>query len=85
MSCVIEVSHSSLDHDRTEKVISYANSGIKQYIIINLVDGVVEEHTQPEIGKGRYGRIITLKPGETMQFSLPDGGIWPILVERLLP
>ena len=40
--CVCEVSDSSLDYDRTTKQRLYATAGIPQYLIVNLVDRVIE-------------------------------------------
>src|SRR6266566_632437 len=45
--CVIEVAEATLENDRTNKLRVYAGSGIRQYIIINLVERVVEIYTQP--------------------------------------
>ena len=42
LTCVIEVSDSSLRWCRTTKLRIYAGSGIARYIIINLPDRVVE-------------------------------------------
>ena len=39
---LIEISESSLEHDRTTKLRIYAAAGIPQYIILNLVDRRVE-------------------------------------------
>jgi hypothetical protein len=85
ISCVIEVADSSLADDRRVKLAIYADSGIEQYLIINLVEMVVEAYTQPEVGARRYGQAQTLKPGETVKLSLPKGQSLPLPVERLLP
>lgn len=44
---VIEVSDSSLGHDRKEKAGLYAASGIEDYWIVNLVDRRLERSTRP--------------------------------------
>jgi len=57
LTCVIGASNSSLADDRDRKQRIYARAGIPQYLIINLVDGVVEEYTEPDPRSGRYFRV----------------------------
>lgn len=45
---IIEVSESSLAYDRGDKAAMYAEAGIADYWIINLRDGVVEVHRDPQ-------------------------------------
>lgn len=52
--CVIEVSDSSLVRDRTSKLRIYAAAGIRQYVIVNLIDRVVEVYSSPVPAEGRY-------------------------------
>jgi len=61
VSCVIEVSSSSLERDRTTKQRIYAAAGIAQYVIVNLVDRRVEVYEEPDSGPGTYGatRVAT--------------------------
>ncbi len=47
-SLVVEVSDSSLEYDRTRKARIYAQAGIAEYWIVNLVDGALEVHRSPE-------------------------------------
>ncbi len=44
---VIEVSHTSLAFDRVTKARRYAQHGVPEYWIVNLVDGVIEVHREP--------------------------------------
>jgi Uma2 family endonuclease len=44
---VVEVSTSSLHHDRTDKARIYARASIPVYWIVNVIDKVVEVYTQP--------------------------------------
>lgn len=44
---VIEIADSSLERDRTVKKTIYANAGIPEYWIVNLVDFQIEIHTNP--------------------------------------
>ncbi len=69
---VVEVSDSTLAHDRTRKAAIYAAAGIAGYWIVNLVDSVVEVHRQPLRDEtsswgGRYAEISTLRRGDTVR------------------
>ncbi len=85
VACVIEVADSSLRDDRTSKQRVYANSGIPQYVIINLPDRVVEVYTQPLVGKDRYGQSVTLGPSQTVALRAARGRELKVAVRRLLP
>ncbi len=67
----VEVADSSLRKDRHVKGPLYAAAGIPEYWIVNLVDGVVEVHTDPLAD--RYGAIRTARRGETITLTVfPD-------------
>lgn len=83
--CVIDVADSSLQHDRTVKLRVYADSGIPQYMIINLVEKVVEVYSQPLRGRGRYGQSITLRAGQSIALCAGASRALKIPVRRLLP
>lgn len=83
--CAIEVADSSLNHDRTTKQRIYAEAGIGQFVLLNLVDGILELRTNPLPGEGRYGNIITLNPDQTLSLVLADGATLQIPARRLLP
>jgi hypothetical protein len=86
--CVIEVADSSLHRDRTTKLRIYAASGIRQYLIINLPDCLIERHSGPIAGHGRtarYGKVELLKPGQTIELPAPCGNGLKIAVRRLIP
>ncbi|MBI5366668.1 MAG: Uma2 family endonuclease [Planctomycetes bacterium] len=51
---MIEVADSSLGHDRSKKLEVYARAGIRQYVIVNLVDTQLEVFEQPVPGEGKY-------------------------------
>lgn len=57
---VIEVADSSLQRDRTEKLALYASAQIPQYIIVNLVDGLVEIYQEPKPDAQLYTRSVTV-------------------------
>ena len=44
---IVEVSKSSLPKDRGTKARLYAEAGVSEYWVVNLVDGLVEVHTAP--------------------------------------
>lgn len=49
---VVEVSDTTLGLDRGRKGALYARAGIAEYWIVNLVDGVLETHRDPDSGSG---------------------------------
>lgn len=59
---VIEVAVSSVRADRLVMAPIYAAAGVPEYWIVNLVDRVVERHTEPS-GE-RYARIEPLRAGQ---------------------
>ena len=83
--CVFEVSDSSLHQDGTTKQRIYAEAEIPQYVLINLVDRVVEVRTNPSPAEGRYAATTTLKKGQTFTIHMPDGADLIATVENLLP
>lgn len=83
--CVIEVADSSLNHDRTTKQRIYAESGITRFIIINLIDRVIEIYKNPDGEAGRYASVETLKPGETLDLPTTGAVFIDVAVSKLLP
>lgn len=61
---VIEVSDSSLQHDRQTKSSLYSQAGIQEYWLVDLIARQVEVRTQP--GESGYGRIETYRSGESI-------------------
>jgi Uma2 family endonuclease len=61
---VVEVSDTSLEHDRTRKARVYAKAGTQEFWIVNLVEGALEVHRDP--GEGGYRSISRLRSGETV-------------------
>lgn len=62
---LIEVADSSLEYDRTEKLSLYAEAGVCEYWIANLIDECVEVHRDPQ-PNGTYADERVLKLGETL-------------------
>ena len=83
--CVFEASARSLTYDRTTKLAKYAEAGIAQYIIINLIDKKVEVYEGPVKDEEKYkekkvfaaGQLIPLYVGKSKRLEIP--------VESLLP
>lgn len=66
---LIEVADSSLDFDRVDKLALYAEAGIAEYWIVNLIDECIEVHRQPK-SDGTYGERQILSAGETIHSVL---------------
>jgi Uma2 family endonuclease len=78
---IVEIAQSSLPLDRTTKAALYAECGVPEYWIVNLVDGLVEVHS--EIASGAYTRITPCRRGERIRvLAFPEV---EVLVEDVLP
>jgi Uma2 family endonuclease len=55
---VVEIAQSSLAKDRGPKARLYAESGVDEYWIVNLVDRCIEVHTEPQDGVYRTSRRV---------------------------
>jgi Uma2 family endonuclease len=68
---IIEVSDSSLEYDRQVKARLYAQAGILDYVIVNLVDDQVELHRDPT--PEGYQTIEIARRGDTIRLvAFPD-------------
>lgn len=70
---VIEVSDRSLVRDRGIKLRSYARAGIREYWIVNMVDGFVEVYSLPSGPDGKpsgYAKQQILGPGEFVPLTI---------------
>jgi len=68
---VVEVAGSSLHKDRGVKAALYAESRVPEYWIVNVVDKVIEVHTDPH--GASYGSVRILGNGEAIRLSsFPD-------------
>jgi len=85
LPCVIEVADSSLQYDRLTKKRIYARAGIAQYVLINLIDRVVEVSESPVAGQDRYAHEFVRNPGEIVRFSTGEGRALEVEVCRLFP
>ncbi len=81
---VVEVSHSTLEFDRTTKLRLYARANIQRYWIVNLVDHQIEGFWSPLPGEGRYAENAVYSSGDVLTFDLPTAEV-QIAFEELLP
>ena len=84
---VVEVSDSSLHHDRTRKAAIYAAAGVSPYWIVNLPERVLEVRTDPRVGAGgvaEYPEPTVYRAGEVVEFVLA-GRSFSLPVAELLP
>ena len=80
---VVEVSETSLRFDRTRKAPLYAQSGIPEYWVVNLIEKVVEVYTDPDPANAEYRSIRLLRAGDVLvPRAAPDA---EIPVADLLP
>jgi len=85
---VVEVADSSLAYDRDTKDGLYAEAGIEEYWIVNLVDGVLEVRRRPQAvaespGRFRCADRRVLRPGDAIApLAAPDAAVQ---VADLLP
>lgn len=79
---LVEVADSSLKLDRGGKLQLYAEAGIQEYWVVNLVDGVVEVYADADPDAAKYRAVRTAKRGETIQ--LPGALSEQFAVEDIL-
>jgi Uma2 family endonuclease len=84
---VIEVSNTTLDSDRDDKIPLYARDSVGMYWIVNLIDRQVEVYEQPSgpTSSPTYGTRRTYKPGDAIPFALAGATVGSVLVNDLLP
>lgn len=78
---IIEVSDTSLDHDRVEKSAIYARDGLSPYWVVNLIDGSLELYENP-VG-GTYQLHTIYRPGDVISVRLDGGEVARLAVESL--
>jgi Uma2 family endonuclease len=69
---IIEVADSSLDDDREVMRPLYAENGIVEYWIVNLIDRCLEVHRQPR-PDGTYADVRTLRGGDSIDIAALPG------------
>ena len=68
--CAIEVSDSSLEHDRTVKLATYALAALPQYVIVNIPEGRLEVFEDPLPGEGRYAHVLHVAKNGTLSLNV---------------
>ncbi|MGB7157852.1 MAG: Uma2 family endonuclease [Tepidisphaeraceae bacterium] len=81
--CVIEVADSSLARDLRTKLRAYAEAGIPQYVVVDLVHDVVLDHANPS--GAAYPAPKSLRRGDILRLSAGVGRFVDVPVDRLLP
>jgi Uma2 family endonuclease len=80
---LIEVSLTSLDRDRHEKLPAYSRGRIPVYWIINLADRQIEVYTSP--GPASYASRVDFKPGQAVPVVIDGQEVGQIAVDAVLP
>ena len=83
--CVFEVADESLRHDRTTKLALYAQAGVPMYVIVNLVDNVLEVHAGPDAAASTYTRRDRLAAGDRLIIPLDAGQTLDLAAGDLIP
>jgi Uma2 family endonuclease len=80
-SLIIEVSQSSLAVDRNVKAPIYAEAGVPEYWVVNLVDAIIEVSTDPR--EGQYATTTVYRKGSAITLTaFPDV---TLAVDDILP
>lgn len=84
---VLEVSDSTLDRDRNDKLRIYARAGIPIYWIVNLVDRCVEVYTTPSgpTATPAYANRQVYGIADSVPFTLDGISLGSIPVAEMLP
>ncbi len=87
LALVIEVSDSSLQFDRGEKLSLYASAGVMHYWVVNLRDKQIEVYSSPEPASGkipaRYGTLKTLRQDDCATHEFESDLVFSIAVRDL--
>ena len=83
--CVIEIAHSSLERDESEKLAIYAAGGIPQYLIINLRSGAIEHYADPDPAAALYRSKTTVSGDQIIRLNLGDNEWLDVKAGELLP
>ncbi len=80
---VVEVSVTTLDLDRGQKLSAYATANIPVYWIVNLVEGQIEVYIGPV--PGAYRSRTDYKPGQAVPVVIDGLSLGDIAVADILP
>lgn len=86
---VIEVSDETLRFDRGRRLRVYAQGGLTEYWIVNLVDRCVEVRTEPRVSDGdlkaRYERLRVYRGDESVPLCVNGETVTEYPVTELIP
>lgn len=80
---VVEVSLTTVDLDRGEKLLAYARDGVPVYWIVNLVELQVEVYTGP--GPAEYQSRADYRSGQAVPVVIDARHLGDIAVDDILP
>lgn len=83
LGIAIEVSNTSLEFDRADKLRIYARAGIPTYWIINVIDGQVEVFERPS--GADYASSSVYRKGDSVPLTLDGVVVGSIPADELLP
>jgi Uma2 family endonuclease len=82
---VIEVADSSLIQDREDKGPIYAAAKIREYWIVNLVDGCIECYTKPQGGRNPvYRQVRKIAMNEPLALVLDGKRVGELTLKQLM-
>lgn len=81
---LIEIADASLSYDRTSKLRIYANAGISQFVIVNVVDKQIEVFESPQTVRGTYAKRDVFKAGESVPFFVGKRKRFSVSVSKLM-
>lgn len=82
---LVEVSDTTLAHDRGQKKRVYAKANITQYWIVNLVDRQIEVYADPDPAAGDYRQQSVYRVNDEFQVSIDGNLVGTLRLEQLLP
>ncbi|MBD2178957.1 Uma2 family endonuclease [Pseudanabaena sp. FACHB-1998] len=85
---VIEIADSSIDYDRDIKGVLYAEAGIANYWLFNLVDNRLEIYSEPYRdmqGKGNYAQRRYVLAHESIAFTIFPNLDLQLEISKVLP
>lgn len=89
VAIIIEVSDSSLAHDRNNKLPVYATAGIPEYWIVNLPEHHLEVYRKPLVASvdrpAHYQSIEVLGPDQSFDVLIEGAKVGSIIVRDILP
>lgn len=87
VALAVEIADQSLKTDRSKKERMYAEAGVVEYWIVNLIDRQIEVYTQPSASKKspQYGRRQDYAAGAAVPFAIAGQPLGTIAVNEVLP